>query len=282
MSPVTFRLSNDAAAAQQEFLRLYGGGQNQCATGMPRRLVRAASTTDHDVNVGKESKASLKRKRSAQIEGLPARCQEDTETLESVALESAVSRQGPKHEHVLKALKQTLQQKQKRLKQDIDGTVPQKKYEDAVAKHAKLKEDLESVLRCNSAAAYVAVPMMTANDVLVLHMSDTDITAVAAWGFQCKLWEGDLEQYKTLIQRDPSKLIWYLPDESQEADFVVPAQSSAVSDWLFAPRALGGWIASPSWLEHCRTRGAVVKPMLRLKPHLRHTMEHQVCNWSFM
>ncbi|OLP73877.1 hypothetical protein AK812_SmicGene46741, partial [Symbiodinium microadriaticum] len=134
----TFLLSADAAATQQMFLEKFGGGKNACKSDLPRRsrtLQDAEPQTAADVQVqrGKETKASLKRKRALQVAGLNSATEvcEDTQDLEAVAQNSATLRQeeSPGFEKLKKALTRNATILRNRFLNMISGDT--KKYDDA-------------------------------------------------------------------------------------------------------------------------------------------------------
>ena len=276
----SFHVSGDAAATQQIFLEKFGGGQNACKSDLPRRrrvLQEAESLAA--MEPGKETKASLKRKRALQITGLNSATEvcEDTQALEAVARDSAISRQdeSPGFVKLKNALKRNATILKNRLLNQINGDT--KKYDEAVRTAASLEAKLLEALGPSGALPTDWNPSLRVASSLVIHPVGCDITALREWGLRCMPWTGSLPDFQELVQWAPENLLWYLPDAWAEVQFIMN-RAEADQTSLVASRALGGWVVGAQWLATCHAHGRPVQPLLRLASALEEKKERLTCN----
>ncbi|CAE7222893.1 unnamed protein product [Symbiodinium sp. CCMP2592] len=268
--PATYALSADAAETQQLFVDMFGGGRgNVCKNGLPRRTIPKALCAPGEpgeapvLQPGKESRASLKRKRESQVALLSPGEAPDMAALAAVAANAASDSKGEEHRSVRQAIERIQNQKRKRFLQLLDGAQCRKKYDQAVQKERVLRENLEKALKHKASDVYVATPMHV-QEVLVVCNDGTDTSALTRWGLRVLLWTGAVEEYTTIPQVEAKNIVWFLPDIATECSFAMMPDSCEITPMHFASRALGGWLAGPDWMRTCHGRGQVVTPMLRL------------------
>ena len=280
----TFLLSADAAATQQMFLEKFGGGSNACKSDLPRRSSTLQETepqtaADVQVQVGKETKASLKRKRALQVAGLNSATEvcEDTQDLEAVAQNSATLRQeeSPGFEKLKNALKRNATILRNRFLNMISGDT--KKYDEAVRDAARLEARLLQALRASGPLPTDWHPSLSVAKTLVIHPVGCNTAAVQARGLRCMPWTGSVPDFQELLRYAPEDLLWFHPDAESEVQFIMNG-AGADQGSLVASRAVGGWVAGAQWLATCDAHGRAVRPLLRLASALEEAKESLTCN----
>ena len=261
--------SSDAFETQQMFLTMFGSGKNVLKVKLPRRrhIPQQAETSivPPIVEIGKETSAGLKRKRSAQVDILhekPAatRNADRLAKLAAVTQGSALRRQGAEHVSLVKRLEKAAASKRKLSALGASDN-RDRDFEKAVQKDDELREALRKLRE--TPAGMKTVPLAT-EGALLLYDADCDLSAVAnISNLRCLRFENSLAQYKMLLTLPPRKLLWYV-DRSVEESFILPRAEVAVKAFMLASRIFGGYVATKEWLTACEVRKTMVVPTLCL------------------
>ncbi|CAE7207236.1 unnamed protein product, partial [Symbiodinium sp. CCMP2456] len=232
----------------------------------PREFV----VSSKEVVDGKESKASLQRKRAAQLQTLEPRALADAESLAAKAEEAGKRLQGPDHEKLLKKLRAVAETKRKNLMKDALPVGSEadkdtaKKYEAAVAKEASLQAELSELKKIGFKLDLLHRNPLEASKTIVIVQDASAAINFRGLAIEHESWKGDTPQLERLLKKE--HVIWWVEDES---GFVLPQTDDDVCAMLLASRLLGGYVASGAWLEASKQLGKILPPALRLSAALR-------------
>ena len=150
---------------------------------------------------------------------------------------------------------------------DVNCSV-RKKLRKALAKEAKLKDQLRVLERSDLRTESLAQPNLKPNAVTAVVLTEADADKLHPLGLLTALWLNTVEQYEMLLTAH--KLLWY---EGQGSSLFLPGESA--SSFQVASRLLGGYIATEEWYDLCQAEHRLIRPAVALKSCL--SSSYEIC-----
>ncbi|CAE7814083.1 unnamed protein product [Symbiodinium sp. CCMP2592] len=262
--------SEDCVRTQQRFIQLFGGGSNGRAHDLPRRR-KKQRTVDGSIDIleGQETVASLKRKRSMQLESLQPEQRPDVQQLaEQAAAAAEATKANPSYQNLSKRLSALAEAKRRQFLEDAGpaGGVIAAKYAAALSKEQRLQELLQKLAEDGHALEPSQQPAMDPMNTIIVFQSDAGGHDLSTLGAETCVWNGHEDQLAKLMQK--RNIIWFLGDAKAEMAFIMP-QGSEVEGFLVGSRLLGGYVATQCWAKACAQHNLFLQPPLHLAGALR-------------